>query len=121
MPKGGMGRKRDMGYIRELLNWAVLEKKYLAMEWLPITSRQFRKYIGAGAGPRIVTFWKLGDCFFKLISNSSSSFWFLDDIIIDANFPNGGKLTSFLNLVSIFKNSSLLFSLNASITWFFGS
>ncbi len=36
MPKGGMGRKRDMGDIRAFLNWAVLEKKYLAMEW-PIT------------------------------------------------------------------------------------
>ena len=47
MPKGGMGRKRDMGDIRAFLNWAVLEKKYLAMEWLPITSRQCRKYIGA--------------------------------------------------------------------------
>ena len=46
MPKGGMGRKRDMGDIRAFLNWAVLEKKYLAMEWLPITSRQCRKYIG---------------------------------------------------------------------------
>jgi len=47
MPKGGMGRKRDMGDIRAFLNWAVLEKKYLAMEWLPITPRQCRKYIGA--------------------------------------------------------------------------
>ena len=27
--------KRDMGDIRAFLNWAVLEKKYLAMEWLP--------------------------------------------------------------------------------------
>ena len=27
MPKGGMGRKRDMGDIRAFLNWAVLEKK----------------------------------------------------------------------------------------------
>jgi len=35
-----------MGDIRAFLNWAVLEKKYLAMEWLPITSRQCRKYIG---------------------------------------------------------------------------
>ena len=26
MPKGGMGRKRDMGDIRSFLNWAVLEK-----------------------------------------------------------------------------------------------
>ena len=29
MPKGGMGRKRDMADIRAFLNWAVLEKKYL--------------------------------------------------------------------------------------------
>ena len=36
-----------MGDIRAFLNWAVLEKKYLAMEWLPITPRQCRKYIGA--------------------------------------------------------------------------
>ena len=47
MPKGRMGRKRDMRDMRAFLNWAVLEKKYLAMEWLPITSRQCRKYIGA--------------------------------------------------------------------------
>tara|TARA_B100000886_G_scaffold283019_1_gene207259 strand:+ start:560 stop:694 length:135 start_codon:yes stop_codon:yes gene_type:complete len=28
MPKGGVGRKRNMGDLRALLNWAVLEKKY---------------------------------------------------------------------------------------------
>ena len=43
MTKGGMSRERDMGDIRAFLNWAILEQKYLAMEWLPIISRQCRK------------------------------------------------------------------------------
>lgn len=47
MEKGGEGRKRDMGDLRAFFKWAVLEQKYLPMEWLPITSKQCRKYIGA--------------------------------------------------------------------------
>ena len=47
MPKGGVGRKRNMGDLRAFLNWAVLEKKYLGVEWLPLTSKQYAKYIGA--------------------------------------------------------------------------
>ena len=47
MGKGGEGRKRDMGDLRAFFNWAVLERKYLPMEWFSITSRQCRKYIGA--------------------------------------------------------------------------
>ena len=37
MPKGGVGRKRDMGDLRSFLNWTVLEKKSLGVEWLPFT------------------------------------------------------------------------------------
>ncbi len=37
MPKGGVGRKRNMGDLRALLNWTVIEKKYLGVEWLPLT------------------------------------------------------------------------------------
>ena len=29
MPKGGVGRKRNMGDLRAFLNWCVLERKYL--------------------------------------------------------------------------------------------
>ena len=47
MPKGGFGRKRNMGDLRAFLNWAVLEKKYLGVEWLPLTSKQYAKYVGA--------------------------------------------------------------------------
>ena len=47
MPKGGVGRKRDMGDLRAFLNWVVLEKKYLPLEWLPLTSKQYGKYVGA--------------------------------------------------------------------------
>ena len=47
MEKGGEGRKRDMGDLRAFFTWAVLERKYLPMEWFPMTSRQCRKYIGA--------------------------------------------------------------------------
>ena len=47
MPKGGVGRKRNMGDLRAFLNWAVLEKKYLGVEWLPLTSKQYAKYVGA--------------------------------------------------------------------------
>ena len=47
MPKGGEGRKRNMGDLRAFLNWAVLEKKYLGIEWLPLTSKQYAKYVGA--------------------------------------------------------------------------
>ena len=47
MPKGGVGRKRNMGDLRAFLNWAVLEKKYLGVEWLPLTSKQYSKYVGA--------------------------------------------------------------------------
>ena len=43
MPKGGEGRKRNMGDLRAFLNWAVLEKKYLGVEWLPLTSKQYSK------------------------------------------------------------------------------
>jgi len=39
MPKGGVGRKRDMGDLRAFLNWVLLEKKYLTLEWLPLTSK----------------------------------------------------------------------------------
>ena len=46
MPKGGVGRKRNMGDLRAFLNWAVLEKKYLGVEWLPLTSKQYSKNIG---------------------------------------------------------------------------
>ena len=47
MPKGGVGRKRDMGDLRAFLNWTVLEKKYLSLEWLPLTSKQYSKYVGS--------------------------------------------------------------------------
>ncbi len=47
MPKGGVGRKRNMGDLRAFLNWGVLEKKYLGVEWLPLTSKQYSKYVGA--------------------------------------------------------------------------
>ena len=47
MPKGGVGRKRDMGDLRAFLNWTVLEKKYLGVEWLPLTSKQYAKYVGS--------------------------------------------------------------------------
>ena len=47
MPKGGEGRKRNMGDLRAFLNWAVLEKKYLGVEWLPLTAKQYAKYVGA--------------------------------------------------------------------------
>ena len=47
MPKGGVGRKRNMGDLRAFLNWAVLEKKYLGVEWLPLTSKQYAKYVGS--------------------------------------------------------------------------
>ena len=47
MPKGGVGRKRNMGDLRAFLNWAVLEKKYLGVEWLPLTAKQYAKYVGA--------------------------------------------------------------------------
>ena len=46
MPKCGQGRKRNMGDLRVFLNWAVLEKKYLGVEWLPLTSKQYSKNIG---------------------------------------------------------------------------
>ena len=45
MPKGGVGRKRNMGDLSAFLNWGVLEKKYLGIEWLPLTSKQYAKYI----------------------------------------------------------------------------
>ena len=32
MPKGGVGRKRNMGDLRAFLNWSVLERKYLGVE-----------------------------------------------------------------------------------------
>ena len=44
MPKGGVGRKRNMGDLRAFLNWCVLERKYLGVEWLPLTSKQYSKY-----------------------------------------------------------------------------
>ena len=47
MPKGGVGRKRNMGDLRAFLNWCVLERKYLGVEWLPLTSKQYSKYVGA--------------------------------------------------------------------------
>ena len=47
MEKGGEGIKRYMGDLRAFFKWAVLERKYLPMEWLPITSKQFSKYIDA--------------------------------------------------------------------------
>jgi len=47
MEKGGEGRKRDMGDLRSFFKWAVLEQKYLPIEWLPITSKKCRKFIGA--------------------------------------------------------------------------
>ena len=47
MPKGGVGRKRNMGDLRAFLNWAVLDQKYLGIEWLPLTSKQYAKYVGA--------------------------------------------------------------------------
>ena len=47
MPKGGVGRKRNMGDLRAFLNWTVLEKKYLGIEWLPLTSKQYSKYVGS--------------------------------------------------------------------------
>ena len=37
MPKWEVGRKRDMGDLRAFLNWTVLEKKSLGVEWLPFT------------------------------------------------------------------------------------
>ena len=36
-----------MGDLREFLNWAVLENKYLGIEWLPLTSKQYAKQVGA--------------------------------------------------------------------------
>ena len=36
-----------MGDLRAFLNWAVLEKKYLSLEWLPLTSKQYSKYVGS--------------------------------------------------------------------------
>ena len=45
MPKGGVGRKRNMGDLRAFLNWAVLEKKYLGVEWLPLTSKQYQNML----------------------------------------------------------------------------
>ena len=47
MPKGGVGRKRDMGDLRAFLYWTVLERKYLGVEWLPLTSKQYAKYVGS--------------------------------------------------------------------------
>ena len=36
-----------MGDLRSFLNWTVLEKKYLGVEWLPLTSKQYAKYVGS--------------------------------------------------------------------------
>ena len=47
MPKGGEGRKRNMGDLRAFLNWSFLEKKYLGVEWFSFTSKQYAKYVGA--------------------------------------------------------------------------
>jgi hypothetical protein len=43
--------------------------------------------IGAGAGPKIMTFSKLGADFFKLEVNLSSKFISFEDIIIETNLP----------------------------------
>ena len=35
-----------MGDLRAFLNWAVLEKKYLDVEWLPLAAKEYSKYDG---------------------------------------------------------------------------
>ena len=38
--------KLNMRDLRAFLNWVVLEKKYLGVKWLPLSSKQYSKYAG---------------------------------------------------------------------------
>ena len=70
MPKGGVGRKRNMGDLSAFLNWGVLEKKYLGIEWLPLTSKQYAKYIwSVPKGKKKKTTREHYYCYFKGYSN----------------------------------------------------
>ena len=39
--------KLNMGDLRAFLNWVVLEKKYLCVKLLPLSSKQYSKYAGS--------------------------------------------------------------------------
>ena len=68
-----------------------------------------KKYKGAGAGPKILTFLNNGATLNNYDAKPSNFLSYLEDKIIAANLPKGGILAFFLDESSFFYKSSRLF------------